>query len=180
MSATDRAANRARRARNRDRALRQLGGQCVRCGSQDELQFDHVYPSTKSFVLASRMGCSWAVIAPELEKCQILCAPCHRKKTAEDGPPANKRTEIVHGTLTAYCQDRCRCEPCRARKSESTGSRNRAAWSPAEHGSVVMYSYHKCRCDICKAGQRDRMRAYRRAKAVSSSTELIPIGISAA
>ena len=45
------------------------GGQCVRCGSQAELQFDHVIPVA--------MGGS-----SNPENLQILCGPCNRRKSA--------------------------------------------------------------------------------------------------
>ncbi len=45
------------------------GGQCVRCGSHDELQYDHIIPVA--------MGG-----ATSEENSQILCGPCNRRKGA--------------------------------------------------------------------------------------------------
>ena len=62
-------AGRAARARSR-RARRsgtRDGGRCVRCGSQQELQYDHIIP-------LSRGGADTA------ENLQLLCAPCARAK----------------------------------------------------------------------------------------------------
>jgi hypothetical protein len=43
------------------------GGRCVRCGSQQELQYDHIIP-------LARGGADTA------ENLQLLCAPCSRAK----------------------------------------------------------------------------------------------------
>lgn len=52
---------------------------CTVCGSDKELQLDHVDPNTKS----SHKIWSWKEDKRnnELEKCQILCIACHKKKT---------------------------------------------------------------------------------------------------
>jgi hypothetical protein len=45
------------------------GGRCRNCGSQEELQYDHIIP----VVLGGSSG---------LENLQILCGPCNRRKSA--------------------------------------------------------------------------------------------------
>lgn len=59
---------------------------CVRCGESDirVLEFDHIDPATKEMSIARAMtyGRSWQAILSEIEKCQILCANCHKKRTA--------------------------------------------------------------------------------------------------
>ena len=61
---------------------------CVRCGIADIrlLEFDHIDPSTKSFSIARGLTStlSWDKILAEISKCQILCANCHKLKTAEE------------------------------------------------------------------------------------------------
>jgi hypothetical protein len=61
---------------------------CSRCGINDirVLEFDHVDPSTKSFSIARAMHdiVSWDKLIAEIQKCQILCANCHKIKTAEE------------------------------------------------------------------------------------------------
>lgn len=63
------------------------GKSCVGCGIQDNrvLEFDHIEPSTKSFGIARGIADtrSWENILIEIEKCQILCANCHKIKTSE-------------------------------------------------------------------------------------------------
>lgn len=66
----------------RAEAIAILGGSCVHCGSTDSLQFDHIDREEKSFSIAKRLtGAPWKVIVAELQKCQLLCEPCHAVKT---------------------------------------------------------------------------------------------------
>jgi 5-methylcytosine-specific restriction endonuclease McrA len=64
---------------------------CSHCGETDlrVLEFDHVAPATKKFNvgrMVSSQHHSIASIQKEIDKCQVLCANCHRKKThAERG-----------------------------------------------------------------------------------------------
>lgn len=59
---------------------------CAECGEFDirVLEFDHIEPKTKNFGIAEaiRNGMKWRDILVELEMCQILCANCHKKRTA--------------------------------------------------------------------------------------------------
>jgi hypothetical protein len=60
---------------------------CVTCGITDPrvLDFDHINTKDKSFTIARALADSrcWEVILNEIAKCQILCANCHRIRTAE-------------------------------------------------------------------------------------------------
>ena len=59
-----------------------LGNKCVKCGATENLQFDHIDPKTKCFNVNPQD--SWEKTLPELYKCQLLCPPCHLKKTMTD------------------------------------------------------------------------------------------------
>lgn len=65
--------------------VEQLGGKCARCGSTDELHFDHIDPSTKEFCISKLINKSRERCDLELAKCQLLCKKCHVKKTTEEG-----------------------------------------------------------------------------------------------
>jgi hypothetical protein len=70
------------------RTLEILEGSCCQvCGESDPvvLEFDHRDRTTKHFAIANapRRGVSIPVFLAEIEKCDILCANCHRRKTAK-------------------------------------------------------------------------------------------------
>jgi hypothetical protein len=82
-------AHRSRRrvsAKNDERILAYLlVHPCVDCGETDPLvlDFDHREPSTKSNAV-SRMVRSrpWRIVLDEIQKCDVRCTNCHRRKTA--------------------------------------------------------------------------------------------------
>ncbi len=56
------------------------------CGESDPvaLEFDHVRGKKKASVsFLVTHSATWETIKEEIEKCNILCANCHRKKTAK-------------------------------------------------------------------------------------------------
>lgn len=59
---------------------------CVDCGEPDPvvLDFDHVRGIKKNHVsrMAS-MGNSWGTLETEIQKCEVRCANCHRRRTAK-------------------------------------------------------------------------------------------------
>ena len=63
-----------------------LGGKCVRCGATERLEFDHIIKETKSFTIGSSLTCfSIEELIEEVNKCQLLCRPCHIIKSDEEG-----------------------------------------------------------------------------------------------
>lgn len=82
----------ARRERRRAELLELLGGACSRCTSEDELHFDHIDSSTRSFTLSGAgLDRSWSAILEEAAKCQLLCETCHRTKTRQCGDNINQQ-----------------------------------------------------------------------------------------
>ena len=59
---------------------------CAQCGESDirVLECDHIDPAMKSFSIARAItdGVKWDVILAEIQKCQVLCSNCHKKRTA--------------------------------------------------------------------------------------------------
>jgi hypothetical protein len=59
---------------------------CVECGVAEPLllDFDHVDRATKrkSINKLVRQAYSWQAVEAEIEKCQVRCANCHRRRTA--------------------------------------------------------------------------------------------------
>ena len=99
-----------RRAARRKLFESLLGGVCVSCRGDKNLEFDHVIPEDKSFNLAtSCMEYSLETILPELQKCQLLCKSCHRRKTASDRYPDLPD----HGIASRYSNGGCRCDSCK-------------------------------------------------------------------
>lgn len=83
--AADLANQEARRRRNMEAVWRYLSTHpCVDCGETDPvvLEFDHVYGEKRRAVSKMLGSFSWAAIAAEMEKCEVRCANCHRRKTA--------------------------------------------------------------------------------------------------
>lgn len=75
------------RAENRQKVFDFLrANPCVDCGEPDPvvLEFDHVDPKTKRCCvsLLTREDYAWATIQQEIDKCQVRCANCHRRRTA--------------------------------------------------------------------------------------------------
>lgn len=59
---------------------------CISCGEKDilVLQFDHRDPSTKLYNISNLVSyaLSELTLKTELDKCDVLCANCHSKRTA--------------------------------------------------------------------------------------------------
>lgn len=72
-----------RRKKVKLKAVQHLGGKCSRCGYQkypELLEFHHKNPEEKDFSIAQKGHCrSWDRVRNEIEKCDLLCANCHRE-----------------------------------------------------------------------------------------------------
>ena len=82
----------SRRAERRGYARRKIyellkSSACVDCDEKHPacLEFDHVRGEKKMAVSSLvKHGYSWKSIQAEIEKCEIRCANCHRKRTTQD------------------------------------------------------------------------------------------------
>ena len=83
------------------------GGKCKNCGSDNDLEFNHIDPSQK----VSHRIWSWRTdrILEELKKCELLCKTCHDKETVKQFG----FKQYTHGTNTCYTEMPCRCQLCR-------------------------------------------------------------------
>lgn len=84
------------------------GKSCVYCGSTSGLQLDHIDPLKK----VNHKIWSWSEARrnAELAKCQVLCEPCHRAKTAVDRTNAAMQK---HGTYYMRWIVGCGCDECK-------------------------------------------------------------------
>jgi hypothetical protein len=77
---------------------------CVRCGSTEDLELDHIDPSTKHSESKNTSGLIWSWCTErreaELAKCQILCKSCHLTKTRENEEWGHKGETNGHSKLT--------------------------------------------------------------------------------
>lgn len=79
--------DRARSHRNREFVWTYLDTHpCIDCGEDDPivLEFDHLDPELKIRTISEQIaGCSSIkAIKTEIAKCEVVCANCHKKRTA--------------------------------------------------------------------------------------------------
>ena len=62
------------------------GHPCISCHESDPVvrDFDQIDRATQRQTVSffARSGYPWATVEAELAKCQVLCANCHRRRTA--------------------------------------------------------------------------------------------------
>lgn len=71
-----------RRRRIKQKAVEYKGGSCERCGynkSNAAMDFHHIDPNEKDCSVSHISNKKWEYIKEELDKCQLLCATCHRE-----------------------------------------------------------------------------------------------------
>lgn len=76
------------------------------------LEFDHIDPVTKVEAIANciKDAWSWDRLQTELDKCQLLCWPCHSAKS-------RTHVAVAHGG-GKQGKGRCQCALCKAKKAE--------------------------------------------------------------
>lgn len=76
---------------------------CVDCPENDPvvLEFDHIGEKTKTVSQLIKRRCSWETLLLEIEKCEVRCANCHKRKTAKTFKWWKFRpmTEPLNGTV---------------------------------------------------------------------------------
>lgn len=96
--------------------VERLGGKCSACGSDKDLEFDHIDPAKKKLAVSEKWSSNDNDILCELNKCQLLCRSCHEAKSKSDLKKiTNERiartNPLVHGAR-GYWRG-CRCDVCR-------------------------------------------------------------------
>ena len=70
----------AKRERNRQIIYEQCGCKCCKCGSQENLEFDHINPALKtskqSFLSVGKRD-----LLNQIDNIQVLCHNCHKAKS---------------------------------------------------------------------------------------------------
>lgn len=54
------------------------------------LEFDHIDRKTKDYNICDMVGYSWDLIQKEVDKCRVLCKPCHVVHTGNQNRKVNK------------------------------------------------------------------------------------------
>ncbi len=57
--------------------------ECAICGEDDPLvlEFDHLHSKRADISKLIQSNCTWEQLSLELDKCQVLCSNCHKRKT---------------------------------------------------------------------------------------------------
>jgi hypothetical protein len=105
-----------------------LGGKCVRCGATERLQVDHIDRAQKTMEISDNMSLKRGDVLAELAKCQLLCKPCHERKTGDE------MTGFTHGTTTGWMRYKCPCSPCQEHKAAWRETRNALRRKPGGYG----------------------------------------------
>lgn len=73
--------NKRNHKRVKEKCVAYKGGCCQHCGYNKcmaALDFHHLDPSQKDFSFSKKKA-KWETLKPELDKCMLLCANCHRE-----------------------------------------------------------------------------------------------------
>ena len=164
--------------KRRAKMIAYFGVACAHCGSTDQLEFDHIDPALKSFNINENMTLSNPGVRAELDKCQLLCRPCHEAKTAAE----HREAGFTHGSMYGWQKARCACADCSTAKRAWYDARNerlradhprgnsRGPRLPygrkASCGEYISYS-RGCRCSECRAANATYTRELKARKAVA-------------
>lgn len=102
----------ARYHERRKQAVEKLGGKCIDCGTTEDLEFDHADSKTKEFNVAKIWSYKQERFEAELSKCVLRCHKCHVEKSRQYD------WRIVDHGGGVSGKNRCKCELCKAKKSE--------------------------------------------------------------
>ena len=93
----------------RNEAIQILGGVCAVCGTDENLEIDHVDRALKTMNVNRMAYVSRERFLEELKNCQLLCKEDHIEKT-------RKEMSVPHGGGVAGKKN-CMCDLCKTRRS---------------------------------------------------------------
>jgi hypothetical protein len=139
-------ANNKRYVQRNYRLVREARLRCSRCGESDPacLDLHHRDPRTKDRTLARAVQLKWspAKLRAEIEKCDVLCANCHRKLHARersqresDPRPAVLGTAALPLSYASWCALPRSCEV--GRLLRAIAATDRALPGPSYAGSPM-------------------------------------------
>jgi hypothetical protein len=88
-----------------------LAHPCVDCGESDPLvlEFDHREDKRAQIVDLMRNHAQWSDVLKEIEKCDVRCANCHRRRTAKVRGHYRELAMLAHEPYTANWSPRTWC-----------------------------------------------------------------------
>ncbi len=104
---------RQRRIDRKAKALEILGGQCIVCGTSENLEFDHIDPKTKLDAISSPrlLDGLRSIFFAEVAKCQLLCKLHHTEKSVANKELSREYPDPFCGGGAMYGLG-CRCDKC--------------------------------------------------------------------
>lgn len=89
-------------------AKEKLGGCCVSCGTEHNLEFDHIDDLIKSENVGNAVRNTRDTFWKEVSKCQLMCKDCHKRRTTAQkrakqkmwlSLPLEERNQLVSNEL---------------------------------------------------------------------------------
>lgn len=96
--------------------ISRLSGKCKHCESTENLQLDHINPTSKYKSIAKLSSASDVIFEAEIKKCQLLCKDCHLEKTIAEGSLGDRYRECicdcgrVFGSIKSYAGHKSHCK----------------------------------------------------------------------
>lgn len=118
--------------RIRSEWIDKLGGRCIGCGTDQELQFDHDDAKSKTYEIGTIIKSGHDKLANEMAKCVLRCRPCHIEKSRREGD----LNTVEHGG-GAKGKRNCKCDPCMEKKREYMRAYAQARRAKRKSGSLV-------------------------------------------
>lgn len=140
-----------RRKKHREKCINFLGNKCSECGTNENLEIDHIDRKNKLFQLSGKgLDFCWDKIMIELHKCQLFCHECHLNKSYAVGD----LKKAQHGSYRKYISG-CRCNLCKTVPRDSARryrKKRKKKCCDCEH----MIDYRSTRCNSCALRKRHK------------------------